>query len=109
MSPERLSTFFCSVCERRLALLLDVDVDAVVVEEGLDVGQLAVGVADDLGHVVLEPVIWVVTGLASRTPMPARIANAARYTRKIARPRGRHGSQEPDDRVEDQRHDRRPR
>ncbi len=40
--------------QRRLALLGDLDVDALVVEPLLQVGQPVVGVADDAGHVVAE-------------------------------------------------------
>ena len=46
-SPGALGDARAERLERGLALLGDLDVDAVVVQPGLEVGQLGVGVVDD--------------------------------------------------------------
>ena len=52
--PELFSDVLLQRLERGLALLLDVDLDAVAVEPVLHVGELVVGLADQVRDVLLK-------------------------------------------------------
>ena len=70
-SPEPSSTWSCSVCERGLALRLDLDPDPVVVERLLEVGERRVRVVDEVGHVLWKALTCSATGLARIAPAMA--------------------------------------
>ena len=79
VAASRRRTLLCSVCERGLALALDLDVDAVVVEAALQVGELALASSTSPGTSRWKARAWSATGLASRN------AGADERRRRIAR------------------------
>ena len=89
MSLERLSTSFCSVSSADWPCCLMWTLIPWLLRKVWMLSSSRLAWRTISGTLCSNRVIWLVTGLASRTPMPARIANVPRYTRKIARPRGR--------------------
>ena len=90
-SPEPSRDVARERLQRGLALALDLDVDAVVVEPALQVGERRCSrrrraAARRAG----SSATWSATGLASRTPMPDERRRATRYTPRA--PRRRAGS-----------------
>ena len=75
--------------QRGLALLLDLEVDALAVEPVLQVGELGVGVVDvAAGRRCWKLETWSEIGLASRKPSPISSASTVTITIPTAAPRG---------------------
>ena len=88
--------------QRGLALLLDLDLDSVLVEPSLEVGEVTVGVVDDVGDVVGEAVDLCADRVREEHADPGERPEAGDVDQRDRRPPRHRVLQQPDDGVEDQ-------